>query len=286
MTDRCRRDPWNDPNWAPLKREATLIQQLTGAGVTSLGRASYAKGLGNYYNAFFSLSIGLERLAKLVCVCDHAIENGGSFPTPKQLKATYGHDLEKLIDKVEEIEKRHALKLNHGRPQGEIQNAIVACLNSFADAKQGRYNNFDALDSGQDRAQFEPLRKWWDEVAEPILRKHFYGEKTEQRALKHASHLESMWGANSSVLYFDERGDLMNSLRQASIHTGKTEVVQKWSRYYSLTTIRWLSCLFSQLCRKACYDSGLDAFSGHWEFFSTYCVDDSFLKTRKVWPLT
>jgi hypothetical protein len=35
-----------------------------------LGRANYANKFGEYYTAFFGLSIGLERLAKLVLVAD------------------------------------------------------------------------------------------------------------------------------------------------------------------------------------------------------------------------
>lgn len=34
------------------------------------------------------------------------------------------------------------------------------------------------------------------------------------------------------------------------------------------------------------YQPGLDSLFGHYEFFQTYTVDDQFLLTRKVWPLT
>ncbi len=280
-----RGNPWDDPNWKPLKREATLIRQLLGSGVTSIGKASYADGLGNYYNAFFGLSIGLERLAKLICVCDHAISHKGKFPSPKILKTQYGHDIPKLFDAIEAITEKHKLKLSHGRPAGIIERGIVSRLSSFANAAEGRYNNFDILDNSKTRIQFEPLQKWWDEVAEPILSKHYIGKPIQIRKEAKARTIVAMMGGNASVLYFNERGDLMNTLYAASLHTGQTEIVQKFSRFYTLTVIRWLADVFYEISNKACYEKELDSFFGHYEFFSCYRVDDSFLKTRKVWPL-
>lgn len=278
-------NPWDDPNWAPLKREATLVRQLLGSGVTSLGKASYADGLGNYYNAFFGLSIGLERLAKLICVCDYAIDNKGAFPPQKMLKQTYGHNIPKLLEAVAAIQTKRKLSLRFGRPTGNIQSAIVTCLASFAEAREGRYNNFDALDNAGTASSFEPLQKWWDEVAEPILGEHFYETPVEAKQEQNSQMIEAMTGGFSMVIHFDELGQLMDTMYTTSFHTGKTKVVQKWGRYYTLTIVRWLAEVFSDLSMKATYDHELTCFFGHKEYFDCYRTDDSFLKTRKIWPL-
>lgn len=278
-------NPWDDPNWKPLKREATLVRQLLGSGVTSLGKASYADGLGNYYNAFFGLSIGIERLAKMVCVCDHAIDNNGAFPSSKTLRKSYGHDIPKLLDTVEKISRSRNLNIRFERPCGDIETAIVERLSSFADAKQGRYNNFDTLDNSSAEIHFEPLRKWWDEVAERVLKAHYYGRPIQHKKESNAQQMNAMIGSISMVIHFNERGDLMNDVYTASLHTGKTEVVQKYSRYYTLKVIRWLADVFDKISHSACYDEGIDAFFGHAEHFDCYRTDDSFLKTRKIWPL-
>jgi hypothetical protein len=89
----------------------------------------------------------------------------------------------------------------------------------------------------------------------------------------------------SMVLYFSETGDTMQDVLTASIRTGQTELVQRFGRYYALTVVRWLSEAFSELSRSACYTHNIDAFFGVWEYFQTYTVEDSFLKTRKIWPL-
>ena len=41
---------------------------------------------------------------------------------------------------------------------------------------------------------------------------------------------------------------------------------------------------FSQLSQKACDVYHVEAFFGVWEHFYSYQVEDSFLKTRNIWP--
>ena len=78
-SSRDHRNPQDVPEWHSLQREAALVRHLVGSGVTSLGKASYGNKIGEYYTAFFGLSTGLERLAKLILVVDHVIINNGAF---------------------------------------------------------------------------------------------------------------------------------------------------------------------------------------------------------------
>jgi len=80
------------PSWRPGQ---------AGQGVTMLGRASYAHP-GLYMQAFLGLSLGLERMGKLIFLADHAIRNGGTFPTDQDLRKI-GHDLTSLLTKCEAI---------------------------------------------------------------------------------------------------------------------------------------------------------------------------------------
>ena len=77
--------------WQALSREAALSAEQMGMGVTVLAKANYAHH-GHYPQAFFALSIGIERAAKLELLLEHAIQNGGRFPANKQLR-DYGHNL-------------------------------------------------------------------------------------------------------------------------------------------------------------------------------------------------
>ena len=53
------------PKWKAVQREAQLASEQIAHGVTVLGRASHAQ-TGLYAQAFFGISIGLERMGKLI----------------------------------------------------------------------------------------------------------------------------------------------------------------------------------------------------------------------------
>ncbi len=279
-----QRDPWEIPEWHAIRRECALVRHLIGSGATALGRANYADQKGEYYTAFFGLSVGLERLAKLILVADHAITNAGQMPN-QQVVRRFGHKLANLMDAADKVSTNHALKLDYPRPTDGSSQKIVECLDAFADAGRGRYANFAALGDpslGQD----EPIGRWWGGVAELILKEHYYGKAAQKRVEGRAGVVDAVMSPVSMVLYFSETGDTMQDVLTASIRTGQTELVQRYGRYYALTVVRWLSEVFSELSRSACYTHKIDAFFGVWEYFHTYTVDDSFLKTRKNWPLT
>lgn len=279
-----QRNPQDIPEWHSIGREAALVRHLIGSGVTSLGKANYADKEGEYYTAFFGLSIGLERLAKLILVVNHAILNNGQMPT-EQVVRRFGHKLVRLLNTADNISARHSLKLNYPRPTAQISTVIVECLDAFADAGRGRYANFAAL-GNPNLGQEEPIRKWWGNVAKLILDKHYYGKPAQARVEAQAKTIDALLSPICMVSYFDEEGSAMQDLCSASIRTGQTKIVQRNGRFYTLLVVRWLSNVLSELSRKACYVHNVHAFSGVWEYFYTYQVDDNFLKTRKIWPGT
>jgi hypothetical protein len=84
---------------------ATLIQPIPQCGANPLGRANHTQ-LGLYHQAFFALSIGFERLAKLILGADYAVENKGAWMTDQALK-NIGHDISALLDACELISAQH-----------------------------------------------------------------------------------------------------------------------------------------------------------------------------------
>lgn len=278
-------DPLNNPNWQALARECSLVRQLLGSGLTALGKASYADGEGNYYVAFFGLSVGIERLAKLILVADYAFTHSGNLPRQAQIKQ-FGHHITDLVERIDEISKAHGLPLTYPRPTDDISNAIISCLDSFADAGRGRYANFQAIGDPNFAKQFEPISNWWKNVAEPILTQHYRGTTRELKVNRNADLVGRLIGDYSLVLHRSETGDVMQDVRTASARTGQTSVVQQYGRYYALRIIRWMSEIFCGLSRDGAYKVGMDVLFGHYEYFQTFTVEDKFLRTRKVWPLT
>jgi hypothetical protein len=160
----------------------------------------------------------------------------------------------------------------------------LECLDAFADAGRGRYANFTAL-GDPNLSDEEPIGKWWGEVAELILKDHYNGKQIQARVEGRARIVDAMISPFTSVLHTNEAGEMMQDVLSASIRTGQSKLVQKYSRYFTLTVVRWLSEMFADLTHLACYTHKIDAFFGVWEYFQTYTLPDEFLKTRKIWPL-
>lgn len=276
-------NPWDIPEWHFVRQEAMLTRQVIGAGATALGQANYANKKGEYYRAFFELSVGLERLAKLALTVSYALSNNGRMPDEKHVRK-FGHDLRSLLDAVEALSSTHKLRLRYQRPCDAVAASIIENLDAFADARRGRYANFVAL-GNPNNGQHEPMAKWWREVAETILRERYYGKRAQERVERSARAISALVGQAVSVNFTSEAREQIDDLELASRRTGQAELVQKWSRYHVLTIARWLSDVYHELSKQAVYQQDVDAFSGSWEFFDTYRVDDDLMKSRKIWPL-
>lgn len=281
--NKVSRNPLEAPEWHALGREASLVRHLIGSGATAIGKANYADKMGEYYTAFFGLSVGLERLSKLILVARYAIENQGKMPD-EQVVRKFGHKLIDLANEVENITEKMQLSLEYSRPTHEIPHKILECLDSFSDARRGRYANFASL-GNPNLTGDEPIKKWWGEVAECILKKYYYGKAVQDRVESNAELSDAVASPFMMVIHTNESGNTMRDVKSASIRTGQNIIVQKWGRYHSLVIARWLATVLSKLSSIACYEHGVDGFYGLNEYFDSYTVDDSFLKTRKIWPL-
>lgn len=127
-----------------LANEAALTSSLLGNGLNTLRKADmYNKGL--YYQAFFSLSIGIERLLKIIIINQYRVANNEVFPTdinPKKL----GHDLIKLCEYASIKFESDSLHIK-----------IINFLNDFS--KKSRYYNIDSM-MNTDVKYDDPLFDW------------------------------------------------------------------------------------------------------------------------------
>src|SRR5262245_9371738 len=94
--------------WLALAREAATAAEHLAIGATALGQANYAQDA-RYGQAFFALSVGIERSCKLALVVDHAVEHLGVFPTNEGV-LRYRHNLRRLLDRLDEIGARRGLR--------------------------------------------------------------------------------------------------------------------------------------------------------------------------------
>jgi hypothetical protein len=112
---------------AALSREASSVAQHLGIGATAIGRADFDR-TASYAQAFFALSVGLERGAKLALTLDAAASTG-EFLTSGALRS-FGHDLEQLILEVGRVALGRGIDVAF--PNSEIHRAIRQVLTCFA----------------------------------------------------------------------------------------------------------------------------------------------------------
>jgi hypothetical protein len=269
------------PQWQAIQREGHLAAEQLASGVTILGRADHAKK-GLYTQAFFALSIGIERLAKLIVMADFAVTNGGRYPTNQDLMR-FGHDIATLLLRCEEISSRYRDgQVQAIRPNGPIHQGIIAGVSEFG--VLSRYYNLDFMVGGKAITLPEPIGAWWRRVGMPILAKH-YSKAQRQRDEGWATETAASMGP-SFVLHHAEDTTPIDDAVTLMQRAMATRLVQKYGRLYTLHIIRWLAFLVSDLAELAAHRHRLDAFFGLGEPFVIFMnEDDDYLSKRKTFSI-
>ncbi|CAM3828160.1 hypothetical protein BS639_24050 [Rouxiella silvae] len=146
--------------------ESLLASSTLRGGLTALNKCKY-HDKGTFYNAFFQLSIGLERFFKIIYVVQYMIENEFQRPTVKQL-SKIGHDILSLHENAVSI----ALKYNEHDVSNWVlnfqQSEILTMLSDFG--KETRYYNLNTIVA--DKKIIKDPLKAWNEIIESCYLKH------------------------------------------------------------------------------------------------------------------
>lgn len=212
----------NEQQFSLLIKEGYLASSSIGYGLSSLRRAgTHLKG--EYYQAFFQLSIGLERLMKLIIIQYHRGKNN-SFPNNKILK-NYGHDLFKLYQTIINLETTQELIID----TSEVSMKILLFLSEFS--KSSRYYNLDTLTGRQHTV--DPLIKWI-EIQELILKKH---PKRKNSKSIYNQEFARFFNESSAVIVFDERNKLFKNVEEFLNKMELDEYIQGYAVYYTYLLI-------------------------------------------------
>jgi hypothetical protein len=154
-----------------LQNEGFLVQNCIRTSLAAL-RTWRTEDRCAFYGAFFGLTVGFERLLKILILLDHWYRSR-KFLTDAELKV-YCHDIEKLYAKVESLFGQYGVIRNDNLKPDEIDREILAFLSSFA--RRGRYYNLFTL-SGSEGAT-NPLGEWED-----ILREIYEKDIPEEKQI-------------------------------------------------------------------------------------------------------
>ncbi|MEN1966616.1 hypothetical protein WMZ97_00945 [Lentibacillus sp. N15] len=180
-----------------MANECALTVSMIDSGFDALSKANISqKGL--YYQALFSLSIGIERLLKIILISEYRAQNDGHFPNSNRIRK-YGHKLDTLLKKAD-------IKFFD-----EIDNSIINLLNEFANTS--RYYNVDIMSKGNSNNK-NPLAEW-ERIKGLIIERYKENiTEFENRQLFDELHKNDIFMFhNLNGEFIDKAGNLLSELK-------------------------------------------------------------------------
>src|SRR3989338_8176305 len=180
------------PTFRALANEAQFTYEMVGSGATQIRGANYAtKGM--YFQAFTSLSTGLERIGKLCLMLDYYIETRGQFPDFNSLKKL-SHNLLLIYQKSREIATRRDTRFRFLRDlEQPIHQRVLSVLSGFAEGD--RYTNINLLVG---KTSNDPVALWYEEVDRVLFEKRV-SEARKTKIANNARLVERLMGSISHV---------------------------------------------------------------------------------------
>lgn len=260
-----------------LNKEAQFTKEMLGSGATQIRNANYAtKGI--YFQAFTSLSTGLERIGKLCLILDHFIDHGGQFPDLNYMKNEIGHKIGVIYDKSLDIISKRSITMKFLPDLNDpIHQTMLKILAEFAQGD--RYSNIDLIVGS--KRQSDPIASWFNAVDVPLYETRVLKRKKE---IIHgnAAVIAAALAPHVMVKHTSETGTEITDIEDASRRTGMQVAVAPYRQLYILQIIRYWVELLSSLQYSA-MQTGSEDIPFFSEVFAPFYNDDSYIKTRKTW---
>lgn len=269
----------NNELFDALNKEAQFTCEMLCAGVTQIRNANYAKR-GVYFQAFTSLSTGLERIGKLCLILDYNIKNNGKYPNNDYLKNEIGHDIGKIYPKVLELKQEYQFNFHFLQDLNlDIYQTILRILSRFG--KGDRYSNIDLIVNK--RTYDDPIRIWYEQV-DLYLFKNSVSLRKKKRIRTNSQIVSQIMEPFAIVRHTGEDENAILSIEDASYRTGISEAVSPYRQLYTFHIIRFfvemLDCLEYKIIKEFRFE--IPSYS---EVFRIFYNRDSYIKRRKTWEM-
>lgn len=243
-----------------LNGEAIVVSEQLAQGVYYISHIHKNDNI--YYPMFFNLSIGFERLFKLIIVTNRII-NGEITKT--KIKS-FNHNLSTLKEQVDDIAKNYNTPSQH--IENPIHTSIIDALSEFA--KKDRYYNFDVFDNITSK---DPISFFKKRVILKIKKQFLSGLKLSTNECV----IEKML---NDYAIFTIDGNLKNYVK----HEKEWQSIEKHLRVYILQIIRQYISILIELSRNA-LTQRIDTIPYYNEIFGHMIQEDSWYKTHKNYSL-
>ncbi len=272
------------PTWYLLEQEGLLAQACLCNGLTALRRANLGDKKGLFYSAFFELSIGFERVLKLVLILDHMARNQLVPPDSKAVE-DYGHKLCALLDAARSVCAVRNVTALDGFQANSLPILILGFLDDFAHPG-GRYSNINKLTGHKHQKMVDPIARW-GEISSQIMQTQATPRERERA---------QMIGQMASIAFGDAAASLMSDLDQqhmdvAPLHVRASELdtAAKYAIYALVTLIAVLRDVIDSLCDSAwavnlAAQSGAADVPAMKEFFQFAWAERQYVMRKRRWP--
>jgi hypothetical protein len=270
--------------WFLLEQEGLLAQACLCNGLTALRRANLGDKKGLFYSAFFELSIGFERVLKLVLILDHMARNQLVPPDSKTVE-DYGHKLRSLFDAAKGVcTSRGVTALDAFQPDS-LPIAILGFLDDFAHPG-GRYSNINKLTGHKHQTMADPIAQW-GEIANRIMREHATS-KERQRAQLNGLVASAAFGGAAASLISDLNQQPMDVV-PLHVRASELDTAAKHAIFALVTLIAALREVIDALCGAAWSanppgTSGVATMPDMKEFFQFAWADRQYVMRKRQWP--
>jgi hypothetical protein len=237
-----------------------------------------------FYSAFFELSIGFERVLKLVLILDHMARNQLVPPDSKTVE-DYGHKLRALFDAAKAICTARNVTALDGFQADSLPIVILGFLDDFAHPG-GRYSNINKLTGHRHQAMADPIARW-GEIASQIMQTQATPRERERAQMN---------GRMASIAFGDAAASLMSDLDQqhmdvAPLHVRASELdtAAKYAIYALVTLIAAMRDVIDALCDSAwavnrAAQAGAAEVPAMKEFFQFAWADKQYVMRKRQWP--
>lgn len=265
-----------------LSQEAYLTKSSLLTGFAHLRKANISddsKGL--FYSAFFQLSIGFERLMKLVIVTDYMAKNDLKSMTDEELRNKYSHKIKNLYGGCLTLAIEREMSLSEFVSDDEFDYEILSFLHEFA--LSARYYNLSKLSNSQKSK--DPLSEWWS-ILSTIISSDVPSKKKNQIESESIRICDAI-GNNSFTMVRGLDQQLMTTLDAIAY----PQLIQAASSYAVWRTFRIIKPLYSLMTRIVEDIHEVEHKKGHkyplvpylYEFFPFLLLDKSSVLKKRKW---
>lgn len=265
-----------------LLQEAYLTRSSLLTGFTYLRKANIGdetKGL--FYSAFFQLSIGFERLMKLILVVDYMAKNDLKPMTDEELRKNYSHKIRNLYEGCIKLAAERSMPLDEFVTTDEFDYEIVKFLHEFA--LSARYYNLSKLSNSQKSK--DPLSEWWSILS--IIMSSDVPQRKMKKIEEESIRICDAIGNNAFTLMRGLDQQLMTTLDTIAY----PQLIEAVSPYAVWRTFRIIRPLYRLIDRVVEDVHEIEHQKGHdyplvpylYEFFPFLLLDRSSVLRKKTW---